>query len=115
MKVYNRIQMDTFKSEPVKPFHRRRRHPRWKALSRAFLAAWIKQNGAVCSQCKKVRRLETHHIQPIHLAPERELDLKNLQAICRNCHFEKLPRPPAFRRAWSTLLQRDYQLTKQGG
>ena len=101
VKVYNRIQMDTFKSEPVKPFHRRRRSPRWAGLSRAYLAGWIRANGATCSKCGKIRRLETHHIVPIHVDPTRELDPSNLAALCRDCHYLALPRP-AFRRAWAT-------------
>jgi 5-methylcytosine-specific restriction endonuclease McrA len=41
-----------------------------------------------CAACGSVTRLEAHHIQPVHLFPEKELDPENLITLCdKNCHF----------------------------
>jgi 5-methylcytosine-specific restriction endonuclease McrA len=38
-----------------------------------------------CGSCKKP---EVHHIVPVHLAPELELDPENLITLCdKYCHF----------------------------
>jgi 5-methylcytosine-specific restriction endonuclease McrA len=40
---------------------------------------------AACGNCKKV---EVHHIEPVHLSPEKELDIDNLITLCDDpCHL----------------------------
>lgn len=69
------------------------RSPKWAAKRREF----IRRNPccALCG-CRIVRRLNVHHIDPFHLAPEKELVDSNLITLCEksdapltkglNCH-----------------------------
>lgn len=43
--------------------------------------------GCVCQACGARDSLEAHHIEPFHERPELELDVSNLVALCRRCHF----------------------------
>ena len=63
-----------------------RRSPQWFSLRKWFL------EGKICAVCGKTDRLEAHHIEPFHINPSRELDPKNLIALCEgmksvNCHL----------------------------
>lgn len=40
-----------------------------------------------CECCNNLKKLEVHHIVPYHIAPELELDEKNLITLCRRCHL----------------------------
>jgi 5-methylcytosine-specific restriction protein A len=41
-----------------------------------------------CAACGRRLNLEVHHIEPVHLNPERELDGSNLITLCsNNCHL----------------------------
>jgi len=41
-----------------------------------------------CAACGKKLKLDVHHIEPVHLNPDRELDESNLITLCSNtCHF----------------------------
>lgn len=57
---------------------------RWAA---ARLAA-LRRDGYQCVKCQKIGRLEVDHVQPLHRGGA-EYDLENLQALCRECHFQK--------------------------
>lgn len=59
----------------------RPRSSRWPSVRKAFLV------GKSCAACGRLGDLEAHHIQPYHLAPERELDITNMLCLCRDCHF----------------------------
>jgi 5-methylcytosine-specific restriction endonuclease McrA len=59
-----------------------KRSPRWRKVRKRVLAG---ANG--CSVCSRKRGIEAHHIIPFHLAPDLELDPKNLIALCRRCHL----------------------------
>lgn len=45
----------------------------------------LKQN--CCQACGTKRRLQVHHIEPVHINPYRELDPDNLITLCRTCHL----------------------------
>jgi len=40
-----------------------------------------------CIACGRDQELEVHHVTPVHAAPDRELDPKNLATLCRDCHL----------------------------
>lgn len=41
-----------------------------------------------CAACGSITKLEVHHIKPVHLFPDQELDPTNLITLCdKNCHF----------------------------
>jgi hypothetical protein len=59
------------------------RSPKWRNIRAEF----IKKN-PYCSACGKNRDLEVHHILPVHLKPELELEMDNLITLCSNsCHI----------------------------
>lgn len=41
----------------------------------------------ICEACGGIEDLNVHHVEPFHLKPELELDLKNLITLCREHHF----------------------------
>ena len=70
----------------MKKPHDNKRSPHWPAFRKKFLF------GKSCAVCGGKKKLEPHHILPFHLFPERELDEKNLIALCEgnkvmNCHL----------------------------
>lgn len=68
----------------TKPQHRRSSH--WPAVRNAFL-----NDHPTCAVCGTTKDLEVHHVRPVHLYPERELDPNNLITLCehpaRNHHL----------------------------
>ena len=59
------------------------RSPKWKSVR----SEHIKSNGT-CAACGKKTDLEVHHIEPVHLKPDRELDPTNLITLCDSyCHL----------------------------
>jgi hypothetical protein len=54
----------------------------WKKTRKKF----IKKNN-ICSCCGTKRKLEVHHIVPVHINKELELEVTNLVTLCRRCHF----------------------------
>jgi 5-methylcytosine-specific restriction endonuclease McrA len=40
-----------------------------------------------CAVCNGTKKLEVHHIEPYHLAPEKELDPNNLITLCEGKKF----------------------------
>ena len=63
----------------VKPFTR---SAKWRATRKKFLRTHPR-----CAVCSLTRELEVHHIKPVRLYPELELDLNNLVTLCRRHHF----------------------------
>jgi 5-methylcytosine-specific restriction protein A len=65
-----------------------RRSPHWPTLRNKWL-----QGHPVCAVCGGRKVLEVHHIKPVHLNPELELDESNLVTLCEdknngvNCHL----------------------------
>lgn len=63
-----------------------KRSSKWPALSKRFL------KGKVCAVCGAKDKLVAHHVAPVHIVPERELDETNLLPLCEgrgtvNCHI----------------------------
>lgn len=59
------------------------RSPQWGDIRKQHL---LKNN--TCAACGRNKKLEVHHIEPVHLNPEKELDLDNLITLCDDpCHF----------------------------
>lgn len=65
-----------------------KRSSKWRKVRREHLKKHHK-----CAVCKSTRKLEVHHIIPFHLAPDLELEPKNLITLCENnkyginCHL----------------------------
>jgi len=59
------------------------RSPKWKTVRSQHL-----ENNNHCAACGKKTGLEVHHIEPVHLNPDKELDLTNLITLCDSyCHL----------------------------
>lgn len=59
------------------------RSPKWSSVRKEHL----KQNPN-CAACGKNKKLEVHHIKPVHTNPELELDPSNLITLCADpCHI----------------------------
>ena len=69
-----------------------KRSPHWPRVRRAFL-----KKNPVCALCANTVSLNVHHIEPFHLAPDKELLESNLITLCEasqvpdlfglNCHL----------------------------
>ncbi len=63
------------------------RSPEWKNVRDQFVI----DNGSMCACCSKTENLNVHHIIPVHINPELELDKSNLIVLCQNknlnCHL----------------------------
>jgi 5-methylcytosine-specific restriction enzyme A len=40
-----------------------------------------------CEACGATQRVEVHHVAPVHVRPDMELDPRNLITLDRECHF----------------------------
>lgn len=59
------------------------RSSRWNTVRKLHLA-----NNNYCVACGKKDKLEVHHIKPVHLFPDLELELDNLVTLCADpCHI----------------------------
>jgi 5-methylcytosine-specific restriction endonuclease McrA len=59
------------------------RSPKWANVRKEHL-----KNNATCAACGRDKKLEVHHIKPVHLFPELELDPSNLVTFCADpCHI----------------------------
>jgi 5-methylcytosine-specific restriction endonuclease McrA len=59
------------------------RSPRWQTIRKEHLKKQPR-----CQACGKRKDLEVHHIVPVHMNPEKELDPSNLITLCSNsCHI----------------------------
>ena len=58
------------------------RSPDWPKLRKEWLRACPS-----CAACGAARKLEVHHLRPVHMAPHLELDRANLLTLCRACHL----------------------------
>jgi len=59
------------------------RSPKWRDIRKKFL-----EENPSCAACGKDSKVEVHHIEPVHLNPDRELDKNNLITLCDSpCHF----------------------------
>lgn len=59
------------------------RSPKWGSVRKQHL-----KDNNFCAACGRNKKLEVHHIEPVHLNPERELDPSNLITLCDDpCHL----------------------------
>lgn len=59
------------------------RSPKWSSVRKEHL-----NSQPICAACGRSKKLEVHHIEPVHLNPDRELDPSNLITLCDDpCHF----------------------------
>lgn len=59
------------------------RSPKWKSVREQHLL-----ENSHCAACGRNSKLEVHHIEPVHINPERELDPTNLITLCSSpCHI----------------------------
>ena len=59
------------------------RSPKWSSVRKNHLLVYN-----YCAACGRTTKLEVHHIEPVHLNPDRELDPENLITLCDDpCHF----------------------------
>jgi hypothetical protein len=60
-----------------------KRAPGWSSVRKKHLSV----NGQ-CAACGKTKNLEVHHIKPVHLFPDLELEISNLITLCADpCHI----------------------------
>jgi hypothetical protein len=59
------------------------RSNKWPTVRKNYLI-----HNPACAACGKTAKVEVHHIEPVHLNPERELDPSNLMTLCASpCHI----------------------------
>ena len=58
------------------------RDPKWSSVRKEFLITHCE-----CAACSKISKLQVHHILPVHMYSELELDFNNLITLCAKCHF----------------------------
>jgi len=58
-----------------------RRSGQWRRVRKDFI------KGKVCAVCGGKKKLEVHHVVPVHLDKSLELEENNLIALCRGHHF----------------------------
>jgi 5-methylcytosine-specific restriction protein A len=66
---------DRLAGKPASP-----RSPHWPAVRRAHLVR--EPACAACAACATRTRLAVHHVRPVHLYPELELEPANLLTLC---------------------------------
>lgn len=63
------------------------RSPKWGTVRKQFLI----ENDNICACCGKTKNLNVHHIIPVHINPDLELEKSNLIILCENrtlnCHL----------------------------
>lgn len=60
-----------------------KRSPKWPNLRKQHLS-----NNPRCEACGTTKDLDVHHIIPVHLDPDKELDSTNLITLCsKQCHL----------------------------
>lgn len=59
------------------------RSPKWSSIRKQHI-----KNNPCCAACGKCNKVEVHHIEPVHINEDRELDPINLITLCDNpCHI----------------------------
>lgn len=59
------------------------RSPKWSSVRKQHIETY-----SSCAACGRNKKLEVHHIEPVHINPERELDPTNLITLCDDpCHL----------------------------
>lgn len=59
-----------------------KRNPKWHTLRNKHI-----EDNPSCICCGKIDQQEVHHISPVSIAPELELEPSNLVTMCERCHL----------------------------
>lgn len=60
-----------------------KRSSKWRSVREIHLS-----KNRVCAACGRDKDLDVHHIEPVYIKPERELDPTNLITLCADpCHL----------------------------
>ena len=62
--------------------HAGERSSQWRSVREVHL-----RNHQACEACGATKRVEVHHVPPVHEYPDRELDAENLITLCPRCHL----------------------------
>ena len=68
--------------EPSAPIMCASRSPAWAELARRTV-----EDRPACQCCRAITDLQVHHVLPVHVRPDLELDQTNLLVLCRRCHL----------------------------
>lgn len=67
----------------LKKFRYAIRSPKWTQVRKEHI-----KNNPFCIACGRDKKLEVHHIVPVHISPELELAPSNLVTLCADpCHL----------------------------
>ncbi len=58
------------------------RSPMWPAFRKAFM-----KDNPSCAACNSMKRLQVHHIVPVSLNKDLELETFNCITLCHRCHL----------------------------
>jgi len=68
----------------AKPSHKKHKYgSQWNKLRTTYM-----MNHPMCEVCNKQFAEEVHHIIPVLENPDLKYTVSNLQAVCRQCHYE---------------------------
>jgi len=82
-----------------------RRSSKWRDIRKFHL-----KKNPECEICGRTKSIEVHHIIPFSIAPDKELDTRNLVTLCEskkngiNCHLLELFQQPLIFPSWSSLM-----------
>jgi hypothetical protein len=78
--MMNILGLNLFKSKELRFASR---SPSWSKIRKEYLKKY-----PCCAACGRSKKVEVHHIKPVHTHPEKELDLDNLITLCDSpCHI----------------------------
>lgn len=78
------------------------RSNRWPAVRDAYLEAH-----QTCEACGGKENLRVHHVEPVGIAPDRELDPTNLITLCDGHHCHLMVGHLGDWRAWNPTVRQD--------
>ena len=84
------IHLSMGKLNPVNPVHLKKIKGRWvssfNAKIRPKISEISEQQNNLCHTCKQPKKLEIHHIVPVHENPDLAFEESNVIAVCNHCH-----------------------------
>ena len=79
------------------------RHSARGQLWQAFRRRCIQRAGYRCERCGRAGRFEVHHKVPVAKGGKR-FDFRNVEVVCRSCHFAEHKTDNPQRREWYERL-----------
>lgn len=78
--LYNILSLNLFKSKEIRFASR---SSSWPKIRKEHIKKY-----PYCAACGKSSKIEVHHIEPVHINADRELDPTNLITLCDSpCHI----------------------------